>query len=87
MVREVIQSLMCTFELDLDAFAKRYAVDFRTRFESQWVELEGMAEQGLVALSPNRIEVTPAGRYLIRNICMLFDAYLSPQTKGFSKAI
>jgi oxygen-independent coproporphyrinogen-3 oxidase len=87
MTRDVIQSLMCSFEFDLDVFAERYGVDFREYFEPEWDVLEEMAEQGLVKLSPNRIKVTSAGRFLIRNVCMVFDAYLSPQAAGFSKAI
>ena len=87
MTRDVIQSLMCSFEFDLDVFSERYGIDFREYFELEWVVLEEMAEQGLVKLSPNRIKVTSAGRFLIRNVCMVFDAYLSPQATGFSKAI
>ena len=87
LTRDVIQSLICSFELDLNAFRDRYQIDFREYFELEWPALEDMATQGLVKLTPNRIEVTPIGRFLIRNICMLFDAYLTPQTSGFSKAI
>ena len=85
--RDVIQSLMCAFELDLNAFARRYHIEFKDCFAAKWPVLEGMAEQGLLEILADRIRVTPAGRFLIRNICMVFDAYLAPQTTGFSKAI
>ena len=34
---------------------------------------------GLVSLQPDRIEVGEAGRLVIRNIAMAFDAYLKPE--------
>ena len=36
-----------------------------------------MAEAGLVKLDEHWITVTPKGRRLVRNVCMVFDAYLS----------
>jgi oxygen-independent coproporphyrinogen-3 oxidase len=48
-----------------------------------------MAADGLLVLEPDRLRVTPAGRLLIRNICMVFDRHL-PQavaTTRFSRAI
>jgi len=32
--------------------------------------------EGLLEISPQWISVTPKGRMLIRNICMVFDKYL-----------
>jgi oxygen-independent coproporphyrinogen-3 oxidase len=43
-----------------------------------------------VELEPDRIRVTPLGRIFIRNVAMVFDAYLSRhegQTKVFSKTL
>jgi coproporphyrinogen III oxidase-like Fe-S oxidoreductase len=33
------------------------------------------------------LPVTPKGRFFIRNVCMVFDAYLPVLTPAFSKAI
>jgi oxygen-independent coproporphyrinogen-3 oxidase len=42
----------------------------------------------LVRLSPNHIEVTPAGRLLIRNIAAAFDRYLQQNMScGFSRSV
>jgi oxygen-independent coproporphyrinogen-3 oxidase len=48
-----------------------------------------MAQDGLLSIDGPRIEVLPAGRLLIRNICMVFDRYLadSAQQGRFSKVI
>jgi len=44
-----------------------------------------------VAIQPQRIVVTENGRPFLRNICMLFDAYLSTSATqsqpGFSKTV
>jgi oxygen-independent coproporphyrinogen-3 oxidase len=47
-----------------------------------------MQQDGLLELSDNTITVTPAGKLLIRNICMVFDAYLRAQKEQrFSRVI
>ena len=38
--------------------------------------LLGLGELGLVRVQDRRIDVTPLGRFFIRNICMVFDPYL-----------
>jgi coproporphyrinogen III oxidase-like Fe-S oxidoreductase len=39
-------------------------------------KLAPMIDDGLVEVTADRIEVTPLGRMLVRNIAMSFDAYL-----------
>ena len=39
-----------------------------------------MARDGLIELDRDRINVLPAGRLLVRSVCMVFDAYLSSRT-------
>jgi oxygen-independent coproporphyrinogen-3 oxidase len=39
--------------------------------------LKQLELDGLVALRPDGIDVLPVGRLLIRNVCMIFDAYLA----------
>ena len=59
------------------------------RFVAELKALEPMQTDGLLTLDSDRIEVLPRGRLLIRNICMVFDAYLSPdrQRTNFSRVI
>jgi oxygen-independent coproporphyrinogen III oxidase len=52
-------------------------VDFKSYFARELGELTQMAGDGLVELQKNWIEVTPKGRLLVRNICMVFDGYLN----------
>jgi len=87
MVADVIQRLMCTFHLDVDAFNHAHGTHFWQYFEDAWPTLTNMAGEGLLNFDEHHIEVTPKGRFLIRNICMVFDAYVTPQTSGFSKTL
>ncbi|MBL3589890.1 MAG: oxygen-independent coproporphyrinogen III oxidase [gamma proteobacterium endosymbiont of Lamellibrachia anaximandri] len=87
--RDVITRLICHFTLNFAAVNARWEIDFQNYFASELKNLSGMAEDGLVNLTERGIDVLPSGRLLIRNICMLFDAYLnSKESKGsFSKVI
>ncbi len=86
-IGQVIQDLMCKFEVDMPAFETRTGLNFRDFFSDRWPRLEQFENEGLLELEADRIRVTDQGRFLIRNICMTFDAYLSQDTQKFSKAI
>jgi oxygen-independent coproporphyrinogen-3 oxidase len=87
--RFVITQLICHFELDKAKVAKKYDIDFDEYFADALKELEAFAEDGLIKLDTGSIEVTPAGRLLIRRICMAFDAYIPKEqsTQRFSRII
>jgi len=47
-----------------------------------------MQADGLLRVGSEMIEVSPAGRLLIRNVCMVFDKYLrQQQEQRFSRVI
>jgi len=47
-----------------------------------------MQDDGLLDVDVHSIVVRPAGKLLIRNICMVFDTYLrAAQKQRFSKVI
>ncbi len=87
--RDVITRLICHFELDYAYVEKTWGIKFAEYFSTELLRLHEMQKDGLVAISAERIEVQPAGRLLIRNICMAFDAYLPPEQeqKRFSKLV
>ena len=74
--RDVIISLMARFRLDKDEIEQRWDVDFDEHFADALEALAPLAADGLVELAPRRLEVTPLGRLLVRNVAMAFDAYL-----------
>lgn len=87
--RSVIMELICHFRLDFAAIEQQWQIDFRQYFAAELQRLHELAADGLLQLSDQGIQVLPAGRLLIRNICMLFDAYLSSRasSQSFSKVI
>lgn len=86
---EVIKQLICHFELDTAQIEKRFAINFSDYFAAEQEELAQFARDGLITVSNGVIRVTPAGRLLIRRICMAFDAYIPKKqaTNGFSRII
>lgn len=87
--RAVITQLMCHFALYFTAVDLAWGVKSREYFATELVELQAMADDGLLTLDELGIKVLPAGRPLIRNICMVFDAWLREQrgTTRFSRVI
>jgi oxygen-independent coproporphyrinogen-3 oxidase len=74
--REIIQALMCHFEVSKARFKADNNVEFDQYFAAELGELAEYESEGLITISPQAISVTPKGRMLIRNICMVFDKYL-----------
>ena len=87
--RAIIQALMCHFELAKESFDNDYGIDFDDYFADEMKELREYEREGLLVMSPQSIKVTPKGRMLIRNICMLFDKYLRTRQEHalYSKVI
>ena len=74
--RLIIQRLMCHFELSIASVEQAYPVTFAAYFDNELAQLRRMEEDGLLTVGPEWISVTPRGRLLVRNICMVFDRYL-----------
>jgi oxygen-independent coproporphyrinogen III oxidase len=86
--REVITQLICHFALDFGRIERNYGVSFRSYFRTELDELKAMQADGLLTQTDAGITVAPAGKLLIRNICMVFDKYLrAAQAQRFSKVI
>jgi len=87
--KEIIKSLMCQFMLKYEKIDQQFAISFRNYFSAELDKLACFRDDGLVRLDDEGIQVTDQGRFLIRNICMVFDRHLSAnaQTTRFSKAI
>jgi oxygen-independent coproporphyrinogen-3 oxidase len=87
--RAVITQLICNFMLDKRKVERQWQISFDSYFAGELQRLAGMVEDGLVRLDDERIEVLPPGRLLIRNLCMVFDRYLSEKGQGerFSRVI
>ncbi len=78
--RRAIQTIMCGGRLPAD-LARRFAADVE--------RLAPLERKGLVRRDPEtgEVAVTPLGRVFVRNIAMVFDAYLKPGEARFSKTV
>ena len=87
--RAVINSIMCHFEVSIEAIEIAHLIRFSEYFSDEIERLQTMADEGLITIAADTISVTPRGRLLVRNIAMVFDRYLSrgEQRERFSKAI
>ncbi len=87
--RDVITQIMCNFILDIRAMEKKWRFSFAEKFKPEIPALQQMQADGLLKLDADALEVLPAGRLLVRNICMVFDRYLKGegQSSRFSKVI
>jgi oxygen-independent coproporphyrinogen-3 oxidase len=87
--RSVIMSLMCQFGLEKPSLRNRFGIDFDVYFRDELESLDDLVLDGLVELHPDRIRVTPQGRFLVRAIAMRFDAGLkhSGGARRYSKIV
>ena len=87
--RAVIGGLICHFRLKFTDIEQAFSINFRDYFATELAALSSMVEDGLLLLSNEGIEVSSAGRLLIRNICMVFDRYLQQKAeqRQYSKVI
>jgi oxygen-independent coproporphyrinogen III oxidase len=88
MRREIITQLICHFSLDCGRIERLYGIRFAEYFANEMSDLDVMQHDGLLEVDDATIRIHPAGKLLIRNICMVFDRYLrEKQQNRFSKVI
>ena len=88
--RNVIVQLMCNFVLNKAAIETQYGIEFDAYFAEALHQLEPLQAERLIHLGDDELAVTPAGRLLIRNIVMNFDAYYQQkagQKPQFSRTV
>jgi oxygen-independent coproporphyrinogen-3 oxidase len=67
---------MCHGLVDIPALETRHGVVFNEYFAAERRRLDAMQSDGLVELDERHIALTPVGQLLMRNVAMVFDAYL-----------
>lgn len=86
--RDVITRLISHFHLNFAKIEAQWGIVFKEYFADELARIQPMVADGLLELTATDLTVTAAGRLLIRNICMVFDAYLKNSTENrFSKVI
>jgi len=77
--QHVITETMCNNRILKRDVEQKFGIVFDSYFADVPEKLNEFVLDGLVSLQPDRIEVSEAGRLVIRNIAMAFDAYLKPE--------
>ncbi|WP_301378148.1 MULTISPECIES: oxygen-independent coproporphyrinogen III oxidase [Thalassolituus] len=86
--KTVIMSLLCHLTVKFDDLNTLFAIDSRSYLSRSTEQLREMEKDGLVTVTSEAISVTNAGRLMVRQVCMAFDAYRDEnETPRFSKAI
>jgi oxygen-independent coproporphyrinogen III oxidase len=90
MRRFVINRLMCLLRLDLGEVEAKFGPDGRAAIEGSLASgVKELVEDGLVTYDGTVLRVLPLGQILVRNVAMLFDAYLGKAgaQKQFSRTV
>lgn len=80
--RDVIMSIMCHGKLDFEPVESRHKINFHEYFVQELAALSGFAKDELITIQPSSLHVEPRGRLLLRNVAMVFDAYLNTPRAG-----
>lgn len=88
--KAVIMELMANFSIDIERIESSWGIVFGDYFKDSIIQLDEFIGANLMTLTPKRLDVTPTGTLLIRNIAMPFDAYMqkyAQNKKSFSKTV
>ncbi|GHC02382.1 oxygen-independent coproporphyrinogen III oxidase [Cerasicoccus arenae] len=83
----VIMKLMCDLSLDFDDIGAKWGINFQEHFADAISQLDELAADGLISLTSQGLKVTSLGRLFIRNLAMLFDAYLTQKQGRYSSTV
>jgi oxygen-independent coproporphyrinogen-3 oxidase len=82
---DVIERLMCDFEVDLDVVCARHGASASALIEAS-DGLTELAREGLVQIDAARIRILEQARPLVRVVASAFDAHLRAD-RAFSRAV
>jgi oxygen-independent coproporphyrinogen-3 oxidase len=89
--KEVIMQMMCHLQIDKRDIEQKFGIDFEEYFAKDIKKLDSFIADGLLENKKERMFIKGAGKLIIRNVAMCFDAYLEAMTKVnkpvFSKTV
>lgn len=85
--RAVIMSIISNLRLDIAEWEERFEEDFFVYFADCLASLQQMESDGLLTFDRWSIAVSQQGRAMLRNICLIFDAYARSDTLKLSKIL
>ena len=78
---QVIQYIMCQITVPFHSVEAVYGINFLSYFKDELQALKSFEQDGLIQYGNNEFSITPAGRFFLRNIAMVFDRYLHAADK------
>lgn len=82
--REVIFRLLCDQQVDFTHIGEMYGVNGPEYFRKELERLRsGFSNDGLVKVKNDAVEVTTYGRFLIRNLCKVFDNFVGKDPRQY----
>lgn len=85
--RYIISQIMCQFKLDYALVSEKFNISFTTYFAAEIDKINQLEKIGLLNTSKFGFQVSAKGRFLIRNIAVVFDKYYKQEPNKYSKVI
>ncbi|MBI3118555.1 MAG: oxygen-independent coproporphyrinogen III oxidase [Candidatus Hydrogenedentes bacterium] len=87
--RWTIRQLMCNFYLEFRELKRRFGVSYDDYFQAEEQDLGPFYRDHFLERTPEALRVLPLGQVFVRNVCMVFDAYLrKPEShRQFSRTV
>ena len=87
--KSIIMQIMCEGRVIKSQTQQNFDIKFDDYFESELRALSKLANDGLLEVDTREIRITPIGRFFLRNIAMIFDAYSKVRARElkFSKIL
>lgn len=80
--RDIINSLLCYFYVDIKVIEIKYKINFTEYFKDEMESLGDFVDDGILTYSEGSIDITPVGHFFVRNVCTLFDKYFKTDTSS-----
>jgi oxygen-independent coproporphyrinogen-3 oxidase len=83
---DLIERLMCDFEVDLVAIGARHPGSPGSLIQAA-PRLRALAADGIIHIEGNLVRVAANSRFLVRTVASAFDAYLNSNGRAYSQAV
>lgn len=83
---ELIERLMCDFEVDIEAICTRHGRS-PAELAPSFPRLRALADEGVIRFDGCRVVMPAGSRLLVRKAASAFDAYLDKPSRRFSRAM
>ncbi len=80
--RSLINRFLCQGRIEIPKFGQDWKINFAKYFARELPRLQEFAEDGLLTVQPEKIQVRGEGFLFLRNMAMVFDPYLEGIREG-----